>query len=255
MTAPAPVSGCSAWAGVEDIPARAAGLHHPTAWCGFLALATDVLWAATGRRWRGETLTEEVALRAAPPRPGEGAWPYHRSWGRCCFTGLDIDGNPRWALGTGRHHAPAAVRLPRRDVVAVDVVELDGEPFEAWRLDGSWLTRSDGHGWPVCGDRTTVSYRYGHRPPEAGRTACVELAVELGRAAHPNPDQPCALPRRLQSVTRQGITFAALDDMEFLSEGLTGLYGVDLWIRSVNPHGRAQAGSVWSPDLPTAGRR
>lgn len=232
-------------------------MHSPTQWCAFLELATDILWSATGRRWRGSTATVEVVLRAAPPRPGEGAYPYHRSWGHCgCWVGWSEYGFPVWrdlALPL-THEAPAAVRLPHSDVTEVVSVEIDGAAFSDWRLDGAWITRTDGRGWPVCHDQTVVTYRHGLQPPPGGRAACVELAVEFGRAASDDPDRACRLPERVQSVTRQGITFDALDDMEFLSQGLTGIYSVDVWIRSVNPYGRPRSGQVWSPDLPIARR-
>lgn len=249
----APVSGCSAWAAYEDLPTAVAELHTTEGWCSYLAMATDILWSATGRRWRGEVLTDTVSLRAAPPRAGEGSWPYHPSWGRCpCYTGVSADLRPRWALGLPQHAAPAAVRLPRPDVTAVLSVTVDGAAFTGWALDGSWLARTDGPPWPVCRDRTSVTYRFGRTPPDAGKAACVELASELGRAASTSPDRPCQLPKRVASITRQGITFAALDDMAFLDKGLTGLYTVDTWIRSVNPKGRTQEATVWSPDLPRA---
>lgn len=242
MTAPA---SCQAWASLDDLPAGVVDMHPPQQWCAYLGIATDVLWSATGRRWRGASLTAEVSLRAAPPRAGESGWPYHSSWGRCgCCAGT-----------AGTHAAPTAVRLPHGDVTAIVSVTIDGAPFTGWQLDGGWLSRTDGQPWPVCGDRTVVVYRYGKLAPDGGRYACVELAVELGRAGSSSPDQPCQLPKRLQSVTRQGISFAALDSMEFLDDGLTGLYSVDLWIKAVNPHGRRQTASVWSPDIPRARKR
>jgi hypothetical protein len=163
--------------------------------------------------------------------------------------------NPFTIAGFARHFEPAAVRLPRSDVTAVTEVLLDGAPFTDWRLDGSWLARTDGLTWPVCRDRVSVSYQFGRPPPDGGRVACITLATELGRFASPEPDQPCQLPRRLASVTRQGLTYAALDDMKFLDDGLTGLYSVDSWLRSVNPKGRSQAARCWSPDIPMGTRR
>lgn len=251
-----PATECFAWASYEDLPESAAGMHPAADWCGYLALATDVLWAATGRRWRGESRTEQVALRAAPPRAGEGSWPYHGSWGSCgCYGGLTAAGAPWWRPWPYSHFEPAAVRLPRPDVTAITSVLLDGAVFTGWALDGSWLARTDGGTWPVCRDRATVTYTFGRTPPDAGRIAAVELAVELGRATACNPDRACQLPKRLQSITRQGITYVALDNLEFLDKGLTGLTSVDLWIRSVNPKGRAQAATAWSPDLPRARRK
>jgi hypothetical protein len=216
-------------------------------------MATDILWSATGRRWRGAGLTAEVVLRAAPPRTGEDSgWSYHRSWGHCaCYAGAGILG-PRWADAPYGHHEPTKVRLPHPDVTSVSVVAVDDVPFDAWRLDGSWLARTDGRGWSACHDRSVVTYAYGHEPPDGGRLAVAQLAVEIGRDAADDPDQPCQLPRRVSSVTRQGLSYDSLDSMEFLDRGLTGLYAIDSWIRAANPHGRKQAATCWSPDLPRA---
>lgn len=252
MTAPAPVSGCTAWAGLEDLPVGPADLHDPQTWCGLLATATDILWSATQRRWRGPELTETAVLRAAP---GRGHWPYHPSWGHDpSFAGYTALGLPRWT-GSPQRVAPYRVRLPRPDVTGVDEVRVDGAAFTAWELDGSWLARTDGRPWHVINDRTEVDYRFGRPPPEAGKAAVIELAVELGRASSDNPDQACKLPQRLQSVSRQGLTYTALDAAEYLNEGLTGITSVDLWLRSVSPSGRAQEATVWSPDLPKARRK
>lgn len=250
MTSPA---AGALWATVDDLPDSVADLHPLPQWDRYLALATDVLWAATGRRWRGANLTAEAVLRAAPPRPGEGGWPYHRSWGHCaCYGGTGIQG-PIWRDGYRAHHEPASVRLPHPDVTAVDSVTIDGDPFTAWRLDGPYLVRTDGRGWPECHDRSIVTYRYGKEPPLAGVAACAELAAEIGKAAYDgDTDVTCRLPERTRSVTRQGISIDIIDPQEYLSAGLTGLSSVDLWIRSVNPTGRAQAAQVWSPDLARA---
>ena len=251
MTSP---SGCNAWATLDDLPAASALLHAPQQWCVYLQQATDVLWAATGRRWNGESDPVSVTVRAAPPRAGEAGWPYSTSWGHCaCYAGWH-GGQPMWSDGAYTHEAPVAVRMPHRDITAVTAVTLDGEAFTEWRLDGAWLARTDGKPWPTCRDRVQVTYTHGKPPPPGGVAACVELAVELGKSASDDPDVTCRLPERLQSVTRQGISFAALDDMDFLDRGLTGLYSVDLWIKSVNPKNRPQAGRVWSPDIPRARR-
>jgi len=258
MSTPVP---CAAWADYADLPIPVQELHSEADWCAYLTLATDILWSATQRRWRTPQ-TETVALRAAPPRAGEPGWPYERSWGRCgCYLGVDTNFLPIWSAnpwtiaGFRRHFEPAAVRLPRSDVTSVTEVLLDGAPFTGWALDGSWLARTDGLTWPVCGDRTSVTYTFGRPPPDGGRVACITLAAELGRAASPNPDQACQLPKRIQSVTRQALSFAALDDFKMLDGGLTGLFSVDAWLRSVNPKARTQEARCWSPDLPIASRR
>lgn len=238
----------AAWATIDDIPeavVEEVGIGLPE-WYRVLSLATDVLWGATGRRWRGRSMSETVTLRAAPPQNDSGRrWPYDTSWGFCSCVGGALP------AVSARHSQPTRVRLPRRDVTAVTAVTIDGDPFTAFRLGGSWLTRTDGSGWPMCGERTQITYSFGRVPPLAGKQAVVEFAIEIAKAMS---GQACSLPKRLTSVTRQGISFAALDDLEFLSEGLTGVYGIDVWIRAVNPDGRKQAATVWSPDIATATR-
>jgi hypothetical protein len=248
------VSGCSAWASTADLPSTVLDLHSPVQWCLYLEQATDILWSLSGRRWSGPPVSATAVLRAATPRMGEPGWPYHQSWGQCaCYLGTAILG-PQWSLDVHSHHEPVSVRLPHDDVTTISTVTVDGAAFTAWQLDGSWLTRTDGRGWPACHDRATVAYLHGRPPPRGGVAACVALAVELGRAGSSNPDKACSLPQRLQSVTRQGISFVALDDMSFLDGGLTGVYAIDVWLRSVNPKGRAQAARVWSPDIRRARR-
>jgi hypothetical protein len=146
-----------------------------------------------------------------------------------------------------------AVGLPHDDVTTVTEVTIDGDPFTDWVITRpGWLGRTDGLGWAVCGDTTTVTYEHGRPPPAGGVQAVILLGVELALGATGNPS--CALPVRWQSITREGMTITALDGREFLDSGLTGLTPVDLWLRSVNPQGRTRRGIVWSPDLPATTR-
>lgn len=247
MTTP---QGCSAWAGLEDLPVSAASLHAPAVWCSYLSLATDVLWAASGRRWRGSGGTAEAIIGESPP--GLGQPTEQGAAAPCTCTVADLTRSP-WSWRNG-HREPVRVRLPHPDVTAVSAVSLGGAAFDAWRLDGAWLTRTDGLGWPVCGGTGTVSYAYGIDPPVSGKLAVVEFATELGIAAAPDCDMECRLPARVRSVSRQGLSFEILDSFEFLDKGMTGLLSVDMWIKSQNPRGRPQRGRVWSPDVARAQR-
>lgn len=219
----------------------------------YLALATDVLWAATGRRWRGSGSTAEAVIGGDPPGLGQPVESGVTSSPLPCpCSVLDLTRSP-WAWRNG-HREPVRVRLPHPDVTAVTSVTVADDAFLGWRLDGPWLTRTDGSGWPICGGTAVVAYEYGIDPPPAGTLAVLELASELGIAAAPDCDLECRLPQRVRSVTRQGISFEVIDPLEFLDQGLTGLPTVDLWIRAVNPRGRPQRGRVWSPDLPRSRR-
>src|SRR3546814_20637846 len=57
------------------------------------------------------------------------------------------------------------------------------------------------------------------------------LAVERAKAAC--NDKSCGLPRRVQSVTRQGVTVAVLDAFDNIDEGHTGIWLIDSWVASV----------------------
>jgi len=58
------------------------------------------------------------------------------------------------------------------------------------------------------------------------------------------------LPQRLKEITRQGVDMAFADPLEFLDKGQTGIYEVDLWLKSVNPAGIRRRSRVFRPDKP-----
>jgi hypothetical protein len=207
-------------------------LHTEGTWCAILALASDVLWAASGRRWRNVTATETVTLDP--------------DWCRCWGSGWVGYGSLRvWSPVTDRARR---VRLPRPDVTAITSVTLDGAVFTAYRLAGNWLYRTDGLGWPLT-TTTRITYQFGRPVPSTGTLAAITLTTELGKAL---AGKACALPARVTSVTRQGISFTALESVDVLKEGLTGVHSVDVWIRAVNPGRTTQSASVWSPDVTEA---
>src|SRR5690606_3831730 len=93
-----------------------------------------------------------------------------------------------------------------------------------------------------------VTYTYGSPPPVAGRMAARMLAIEFAKLW--SGDEECSLPTRVTSVSRQGITFTILDSQDFIDDLRTGVYAVDLFLKSVNPN-RAQAkAKVFSIDIP-----
>lgn len=94
-----------------------------------------------------------------------------------------------------------------------------------------------------CGD--TVSVTYGRPVPALVLRATAEFACQLIKSC---VGAPCQLPQRMSSITRQGISVSFLDPMEFLKEGLTGLYLVDLAVRTYNPNQLQKRPSVSSPD-------
>lgn len=257
---PGPVSDvlCAAWATPADVPEQYRALVSDAQWEVYLMVASELLYWLSGSQYTGGGCTETVTLRSRPPAFGTGAWPYSPTWGECSCWSLSSwsDGRlipPSPGLWSGRHYSPSSLKLPRGDVTAVSAVTFNGAPFAAWRLTGAgWLERTDGRGWNVCNDVTEITYDWGLAPPESGKLAAVTLAVEFALAF--NNDSSCQLPQRVQTVTRQGITIGVLDPQEFLDEGRTGIYLVDLFLTAANPNKLRRRARVWSPDLPVVRR-
>lgn len=246
---------CSAWATPADVPTDIREKVTDDVWERLLLQASEILWALSGRRWYGGGCEETATLRSVPPTAGRGSWPYDVSWGRCpCWNaGVWLDGM-LWPPATwgANHLAPIAIRLPRNPVTAVVEVVHDGVTVDpsAYRLNrAGWLERTDGAAWEVCNDTTTVTYEFGEPPPEGGVQAVVALATQMMYDL--TGDSKCRLPQRVTSITRQGISMSMIDPMEFMPDGKTGFYLVDLWLTSVNPHNRPQRGTMWSLDVPT----
>lgn len=255
---PAPRSAvlCAPWASPADVPEYRRALLSNEEWVTVLTQASEILFYLSGRRFYGGGCEESVTLRSRPPETGSGAWPYHPSWGDCaCWSLASWHTNwlypPPAGAYTGRHYSVMAIALPRNPITTVSSVTVNGELFTDWRLNrAGYLERTDGASWAVCGDVTSVTYQYGEPPPSSGVLAAVELGVQIALAQLGNEE--CELPQRVQSVTRQGISVAVLDPQEFLSDGRTGLYLVDLFLAAVNPKARGQRGRVWSPDIPNS---
>lgn len=260
MTEPVPAARsavlCSAWATPADIPEQYRDRVTDDVWERLLLQASEIMWALSGRRWYGGGCEETATLRSFPPSAGAADWPYHASWGRCgCWRYGTWLGGAYYAPAVGaypgiEHPRPVAVRLPRNPVTSI-VEVADGadivDPADYRLTRSGWLERLDGS-WAVCGDVTTITYRFGEPPPEGGVQAVVAYAVQL--MLDLVGDSACRLPARVTSITRQGISMTMLDPMDFIPNGKTGLYLVDLWLASVNPHNRPQRGNMFSLDVP-----
>lgn len=155
----------------------------------------------------------------------------------------------------------STVRLPSLTQRVVEV-KLDGTPMAtgAYRLAGQDLIRTDGAAWPRCNNLArsddeagTWSVRavVGEPVPDSGRLAMGELACEISKAAK---GIDCRLPPGVTQLVRQGVTIQYPDMGQLLKEGRTGLYLVDLFLASENPHGLTRRGRVYDVDR-MVGRR
>lgn len=230
------------------------------------SVAAEIVWRLSGRRFG---LCETTVRPCRQPcTSGTGAaygpaWPVSGPLG-AAFTPV-LDGGQWLNLACGRCVGDCScstlceVILPGPVDSIVEVL-LDGavvDPGEYLVLDHrSLVARSDSGGcWPTCQDLSlpdsevgTFSVRYlqGIPIPPGGIGTVSTLACEFGKACA--NVSGCRLPRRVQSVTREGVRLDFIDPMTFLDDGLTGLYDVDLWIRAVNPGGLARGARVYSPD-------
>lgn len=97
-----------------------------------------------------------------------------------------------------------------------------------------------------------ISYTYGVAPPAMGKMAARRLAIEFIKLWE--GDEDCALPQRVTSITRQGVSYTILDQQDFLQELRTGIYEIDLYLKTANPDKAKRPARVFSPDVPMARR-
>lgn len=230
--------------------------------------ASEILYALSGRQFSG-TCAETVR----PCASGGGYLPGF-SWSRWTYPWYPILSGGVWLnLGPacGCHIAYDCackgipqVNLGRSDVTEILSVVINGETLSAlnYRLDpGGLLVRTDGSLWPCCQDLSVdkdetgawyVELLHGLEPPTSGKLAAAELASELVKDC---VGADCSLPQRVTNLTRQGVTMTLLDPQDFLTDGRTGIYKVDLFLASSNPYGLARRATAWSPEVRGRGRR
>lgn len=247
---PLDTGGCKGWDQLDEAVRTAA-----------TGVATEVLWALSGRRFGLCSLTVRPCRR-----PDWEAW---LRWERLTDQGLPY-GSLAIALcgcvgwGCGCVPSGAELSLPG-PVHAVTKVVVDGEelPAAAYAVyERRWLVRVDGKAWPTRQDLRVaddqpggwaVTYERGVPVPKAGRVAAGVYACEVAKAMA--ADGTCRLPRRVQSVVRQGVQQTFTDPVRLARDGLTGLPEVDQWLGTVNPYRLPRDTVVWSPDLDRGRRR
>lgn len=221
------------------------------------AIATEILWALTGRRFGVCPVTVRPCREPCTRTTSPLFLPYY---GGGSYTPRLLDG--AWINGCGEcvtdcSCGPMCKIVLPGPVDSVLEVRHDGDVLPAGAYvvyDHRELVRVDGECWPDCQDLTAaadqpgtlaVTYGLGTPVPAAGIAAASAYACEILKSCL---DLPCRLPRRVTNITRQGVTYSLLDPMEMLTDGLTGLYEVDAWIIAVNPARLGRGARVYSPD-------
>jgi hypothetical protein len=234
---------CTRWAEIEDLPEDCAEeVTDANVLEDALDFASDLLFVLSGRQFPGEC-TSTV-------RP------------ECRHT-CRSDRVCRCAV----HE----IKLGRSPILEIEEVLIDGEVLDPafYRVD-DWATLvrlpdADGSRppWPswqrldldaAIDDRTfEVTFTHGRNPPAAGRIAAAYFACEMARNWTPGVE--CKLPKRITSITRQGVSMAILDPFRFLDNGRTGIYEVDLFLSAYNSGGVRRRAAVASPDVGPRARR
>lgn len=148
------------------------------------------------------------------------------------------------------------LKLRHQPVMSVQSVEYLGRvltPDEYTLRNKSYLVRKHSMPWILDNIQDlTVTYTHGTPPPTAGKRAAIRLANEL--ILSDMGSGQCALPERITSVNRQGISYTVMDPQEFIDNGKVGIYEVDLFLAAVNPHKAKKRPKVFSVDRPRGER-
>lgn len=143
------------------------------------------------------------------------------------------------------------VRAVYELVVGFEAERRVVDPAEYQVIDRAYVRPVAGASWTPCSN-VEVTYQAGAAVPEAGLRAARVLGNELLKSRVAPGD--CALPDRVTSVSRQGVSFTILDAQDFLKDGRTGIYEIDLFLKAVNPNNARKRAGVFTPDKPRAGR-
>lgn len=243
------------WTNVEDLGSYANSDYAYDA----IKTASHLLWAMSGRKYNGITTVTERYVSSFDPylRTGASALTYSPTLIDGEVKNIRVGGSGPYGdddyQGDGTS-AGTRVRLRGRKVIKVHTVrDIAGsiiDPTKYYLVEHSTLLATPGANWTPA--NVEVTYSYGTEPPIAGKNAARILATELIKLYE--NDDSCALPQRVTSVSRQGVSYTILDNQDFIAEGRTGLYVVDLFLKTSNPDNARARSRVFSPDVPRARR-
>jgi hypothetical protein len=215
------VKACDAYADVSDAAVDAA-----------IPVACDLLGKLSGEQFMGVcTDTIRPLTSCDPGWPSCGDWPY----------------GPQWFTSYGGGHA-FVFDTNMWPVIRPTELLVDGASVDVNVLrvdDGRWIVRTDGRSWPAVQlmhlpttERGTwsLTVEWGQLPPPsaelAARVLSGELALSCGNEAQ---CKRCRLSRRVQQVTRSGVSMTLLDPFQFLDKWRLGIMEVDSFLTAYNP--------------------
>lgn len=220
------------------------------------ALAVNLMWAATGRRY-GPC---EVTVQPCNPRPREPLYQvYPVIWD---WVGTAVLDGGRWYNRCRRtccdDWCSVALAGPTTtDGVVSVAVAGDVIPPAAYVIMNRYLlVRVDGECWPTCTSARRqsppdfeVTYLRGLPVPPAVQAAVNTLACEYAKAC---TGADCRLPTNLSRLSRQGVEVTMAETPEYGDMIRTGIPEVDAVIAADNPGRRTSPPLILSPDTPPA---
>lgn len=224
------------WADVDDL----VDPNHPYS-LEALEIASWLLYKMTGEKYPGvRTVTEaynggESYFLTSPVVINGGMYNIPVSSHGSSLNNYGIDRTRVFLRGT-----------PVRKIL--EVVELGKTlPQNSYTLrDKAFIRKNNGLPWVYSNtSELLVTYEFGAKPPSTGKNAAIRLADEF--YWYYTNDDKCSLPASLTNITRQGVSVTVLDPQEFLSQGRTGIYDVDLFIKTANPRNALKKSKLFVP--------
>jgi hypothetical protein len=218
--------------------------------------ASNILWALSGRKYSGVTTVTEryvcatLSYRYGPSVRNNKAELVLGDIYNIPYTDMDS----YTAVTTDGLSPQSRLRLRGRPVQKIHTIRNRSgavvNPNSYYLVDHSTIQATAGSRWTPCD--IEVTYTYGIEPPTLGKMAARKLAMEFAKLW--NGDDDCQLPQRVTSISRQGVSYTLLDSQDFIDDMRTGLYEIDLFLKSVNPDKARARARVFTPDVPR-GRR
>lgn len=229
------------WISPDDLPDDLASSEFAVEAC---EAASFLLWGMSGRKFSGLTTVTELYGKNMPE--------VSLRMSELSLSSTDL-GSTYSALPEYRADLHNKIRLRGKPVKAIISV------FDS--LSGGEI--SDTH-YKLFDHATLVfdfylineievTYSYGTPPPAAGKMAARQLATQFAYLWDGQMSK-CTLPDRVMNVQRQNVSWVLLDQQDFIADLRTGVYAVDLFLKTVNPDRATQRAKVFSPDI-KRGRR
>jgi hypothetical protein len=219
-------------------------------------MASNILWAMSGRKYNGITTVTERYITSINALRFQGGsaknfFPHMVSGNVYNVPTEDWNDSAYESDGTS---SLSRIRLRGKPVQEVHLVRsmysgIIVDPDLYYVAEHSKLVAYRGIPWPP--GNLEVTYTYGQRPPTAGKMAAKRFAIELIKLWE---GDDCALPDRVTSVSRQGVSYTILDNQDFLENMRIGIYDIDLFLKTANPSKALAPSKIFSPDVPRARR-